>query len=149
MISVLGKIDEVITQAHGVLEPLVRHRVLAHAGDAEGGGGAAEGDDEPVVLHRPLGEEDAPTREVEVDHLVAAEAEPSGPADVTNGLDDVARLHQRGGDLGKEGREEDIVLVADEPQLDVRTASQPPLEHAHGFHPREPAAEHDDACRHS
>ncbi len=123
--------------------------MLADAGNAERRGDTAEGDDETVVVEGALREHDAAAREVDVEHAVAPEAEAPAAAQVANGLHDVPRLHERRGHLGKEGREEQVVLVAHEPDLDVRACREPPLQHAHGFHPREAAPQDHDACRHA
>jgi hypothetical protein len=83
--------------------------------------------------------------QVHARHPVAPEAEPAAAPDVADGLDDVAGLDQRGGHLRQQRREEQVVLVAHQQQLDVGAAAQPALEHAHRLDPTEPAAEKEHA----
>jgi hypothetical protein len=44
-----------------------------------------------------------------------------------------AWLDERGGDLGQQRREQQVVSVADEQQLDVATSAELPLESPHGL----------------
>ena len=145
VVGVLGEIDQVIAQQAAVLERLVLERVVLDAGDVEGRRDAAQRDHQPVVVHHALGQVNAPGVEVDALHPVAAEAEAAGPADVADGLHDVARLDQRGGHLRQQRREQQVVLVADQQQLDVGTVAQALVQHAHGLHAPEAAAQHDDA----
>ena len=95
MISVLGQVDQVIAQEHGIVEPLVVQRVLLDAGNAEGRRHAADRDHQPVIVDGALGEDHPPAGQVDVADGVAPEAEPSGPSDIPDRLDDVAWLDQR------------------------------------------------------
>src|SRR2546426_2081033 len=144
VVGVLRRIENVIAQHDAVLEPLVAEGVLLHTRHAEARHHAAHGHDQPIVALDPLGHDHAAAGEVDVRHRVAAEAEAPRAADVAQRLNDVSRLDHRGGDLGQERREEQVVPVADEEDLDVGAIAQPALEHAHGLHPGEAAAEDDD-----
>src|SRR5262249_9772243 len=79
------------------------------------------------------------------DHI-APEAEPAGPADVADRLDDVTWLDQRRGDLGEERGEEQGNPVADQQQLDVGAAAEPPPQDTERLQPGEAATENHDAC---
>src|SRR5438874_1226070 len=144
VVGVLCRVEDVITQHDAVLEPLVAERMLLHARHAEARHHAAHRHHEPIVALHALGHDDAAAGEVDVGHGVTAEPEPARAADVSQRLDDVARLDHRRGDLGQERREEQIVPVADQEELDVGAIAQPALQHAHGLHAGEAAAEHDD-----
>src|SRR3989454_764506 len=144
VVGVLRRIEDVIAQHDAVLEPLVAEGVLLHTRHAEARHHAAHGHDQPVVTLDPLGHDHAAAGEVDVRHRVATEAEAARAADVAQRLNDVSRLDHRGGDLGQERREEQVVPVADQEDLDVGAIAQPALEHAHSLHPGEAAAEDDD-----
>ena len=92
VVGVLGQVDEVITQEHGVVESLVAERVLLDAGNAEGRRDAAEGDHEPIVGDGAVGQDHAPAGQIDALHGVAPEAEAPRASDVADRLDDVARL---------------------------------------------------------
>src|SRR5439155_24978867 len=142
----LGETDDATAQEDRVLQGLVLARVALHARDVEGRRDTAEREHEAVVVRHALGQEHATGGEVDALHPVAAEPEAAGAADVADRLHDVPRLHQRGGHLRQERREQQVVLVADQQQLDVVAVAQLPLEHPHRLDAAEAAAEDDDAC---
>ena len=145
MVGVLGEVDDVVAQQDPVLQRLVVQRVGLDPGNAEGGRGAAQRHHEPVVVDGPLGQVHAPGVEIDALHAVATEAEAPVAPDVADRLDDVARLHQRGRHLGQQRGEQQVVLVADQQQLDVAPAPQAPLEPPDHLHAAEAAPEDDDA----
>jgi hypothetical protein len=65
--------------------------------------------------------------QIDVHHGVTAESETPATPDLADGLDDVPWLDKRGGDLGQQRREQQVVGVADEQQLDVATSAELPL----------------------
>src|SRR5262249_17302053 len=101
---------------------------------------------ESIVVDGTLGQDHAPRGEVDVANRIAPEAEPARPPDVADRLHDVAWLHQGRRDLRKQGREEQVVPVTDQQQLDVGPAAEPTLEDANRLQPGEAATEYHDAC---
>ena len=145
MVGVLGEIDQVIAQEDRVLQLLVVQRARLDARDPEGRRDTAERDDETVVVDHALGQVDPPCVEVDALDAIAPEAEPPAPPDIADRLHDVPGLDERGGHLRQQWREQQVVLVTDQEDLDVETVAQPPLEDADRLHAAEAAAEHDDA----
>ena len=134
-----------VAQHDAVLEPLIAERVLLHPRHAEARHHAAHRDDQPIVGLGAFDHEHAPRGEVDAGHRVATEAEAPRAADIAQRLHDVSGLDHRGGHLRQQRREQQVVLVADQQQLDVGTVAQALVQHAHGLHAPEAAAQHDDA----
>ena len=145
VVSVLGRVEKMVAQHDAVLEPLVAERVLLHPRHAEARHHAAHRDDQPIVGLGAFDHEHAPRGEVDVGHRVATEAEAPRAADIAQRLHDVSGLDHRGGHLRQQRREQQVVAIADQEDLDVAAIVQSPFEHAHGFHAGESAAEHHDA----
>ena len=122
---------------------MVVERVGLDAGHPEGGRGAAQRDHESIVVDGALGQVHAPGLEVDALYAVATEAEAPAAPDVADRLDDVARLHQRGGHLGQQRGEQQVVLVADQQQLDVGPAAPAGVEPRITSIPPKAAAEDD------
>src|SRR5262249_36982392 len=120
-------------------------RVLLDAGDAERRRRPAQRDHEPIVRNDALGEDHAMAHEVHVLHGVPPEPEAPSAAEVPDRLHDVARLDERRGDLRQQRREEQIVAIADEENLDVGATAKSSLEDANGLQAGEASAEDDDA----
>ena len=116
-------------------------------GDDVGVDHAAQGQHDVVVgdverlVPRRAGVDD-PAVQVQADHLGLDESRAAQQR--ADGVDGVARLQDAGAGLEQQGGQQEVVVAADEGEVDALVAAELPLQVPGGVQPGEPAAEHDD-----
>lgn len=81
-------------------------------------------------------------------HGAAEKAKAAAAAHVANGLRDVARINLAGGDLRKQGREQNEILFADEQNFTIGIAMEQALEFDDRLHAGEARTEDNEAPHH-
>ena len=140
--------DEVVAQVERVLQVLEGQRVLGQPAQATEVGDRAECEHQVVVAElvrvRQEARRGGDGPPLEVDRLHLADVQLGSWDELADGADQVGEPDGAGDDLGQHGLEDEVVLLADEHDLEVALPGQQLLQAARGEDAAESAAQDDD-----
>src|SRR2546427_4165192 len=119
--------------------------MLLRSGNVEVIGAGAWSKDECVVLQRSGGQHQAPVGRIHRLNHIAAELESAFPPNLTDGLNNVARVGITRGDLRQERGEQQVILLTDEENFGIAVTAEEAIETGDRLQPAETRSDHDDA----
>ena len=145
MIRVLAQVDDAFAQFHSLLQRFVIPAVFSRAGRIEKFGARTNRENQRIVVDRSGIDDQLPVRRVHGTYRFPSEPEFLSPANFADGLDDVARIGITGGDLRKERREEQIILIAEEKNFNFAVAAKHAVEVRDGLQSAKTRPDHHDS----